>query len=138
MSHVVESSMNHSQNDALFDDIAREQAHFDQAPSAFFEAWKRGVELVGPHYFGDGTRQGLQAASQKWDLCPKIALIRKAIGAMSSGEKVFLAAMVSFYNSKQGGALFKRVGIDGLADLGGLDSERRKVIAALMLYYSGW
>ncbi len=57
---------------------------------------------------------------------------------MSSGEKVFLAAMVSFYNAREGGALFRRVGIHGLADLDGLDLERRKIIGALILHYCGW
>ncbi|MCY1391815.1 hypothetical protein D3C76_297790 [compost metagenome] len=35
-------------------------------------------------------------------------------------------------------ALLKRCGFDGRSDLGGLDLERRKVIADLALNYSGW
>lgn len=34
--------------------------------------------------------------------------------------------------------MLKRIGFEGLADLGGLDLERRKVIAQLVLNYSGW
>jgi hypothetical protein len=130
--------MNPMNEQAIFDEIARNDLYFSQAPQAFFHAWKRGVELVGPGLFGNGTRECLDLAVDKWDLCPNVAHIKKSIGAMSSGERVFLAAMVSFYNSKDGGALLKRVGVHGLADLGGLDIERRKIIAALILNYTGW
>tara|TARA_R110002020_G_scaffold142060_3_gene314033 strand:- start:41561 stop:41953 length:393 start_codon:yes stop_codon:yes gene_type:complete len=130
--------MNPMNEQAIFDEIARNDLHFSKAPDAFFHAWKRGVELVGPGLFGNGTQECLNLAVDKWDLCPNVTVIKKTIGAMSSGERVFLAAMVSFYNSKDGGALLKRVGVHGLADLGGLDLERRKIIAALILNYTGW
>lgn len=125
-------------NQTKLDEIALEVRHFEQAPAAFFEAWIRGVKLAGFTYFGDGTRERCERAADKWALSPNVPLIRRAIGAMSSGEKVFLAAMVSFYNSRDGGALLKRVGVKGLADLGNLDLERRQVIAALILNYTGW
>ena len=51
---------------------------------------------------------------------------------------MFLAAMVSFYNSREGGAMLKRCQFQGLSDFGGLDLERRKVLADLLLNYSGW
>ncbi len=120
------------------DQIALDLRHFEQAPAAFFKAWKRGAELVGPTYFGDGTQSNLEHAADKWDLRPDVPLIRRAIGVMSAGEKVFLAAMVSFYNTRTGGALLKRVGVQGLADLNNLDLERRQVIATLLLNYTGW
>lgn len=69
---------------------------------------------------------------------PNLLLINDTIDVMSSGQKRFLAALVSFYNSQEGGALFRRVGIEGLADLSGLDLTRREVIAALILNYCGW
>src|SRR5690606_15180967 len=113
--------MNTTNKQAMFDEIARTNQHFSTAPLAFLHAWKRGVELVGPSLFGKGTQACLDQAADKWDLCPNVDTISNIIGVMSSGEKVFLAAMVSFYNSKDGGALLKRVGVHGLADLGGLD-----------------
>ncbi len=130
--------MNPASNSDIFEDIRQAEAHFAQAPRAFFQAWKHGVELIGPELFGDGTPQGLDTAISKWDLCPILADINQAIGPMSTGEKVFLAALTSFYNAEIGGALLKRVGVQGLADLGGLDLERRKVIATLILNYHGW
>ena len=119
--------------------IAQELEHFSSAPARFLEAWKRGVRLAGPQFFGMGSPHAdLGEAQSKWDLCPKIDLIDRAIGAMSSGEKVFLAALTSFYNAEDGGELLKRVHVQGLADFGGLDLERRAVIAALILNYTGW
>ena len=121
------------------DSIAQELEHFSSAPARFLEAWKRGVRLAGPQFFGMGSPQAdLDHAESKWDLCPKMDLIDRAIGVMSSGEKVFLAALTSFYNAEDGGDLLKRVNVQGLADFGGLDLERRAVIAALLLNYTGW
>ncbi|HHH8812422.1 TPA: hypothetical protein ACP3YJ_005676, partial [Pseudomonas aeruginosa] len=54
----------------VVDQIMREEQHFAAAPQAFFEAWKRGVEIAGPEWFGDGTREGLNQAKTKWDLRP--------------------------------------------------------------------
>lgn len=122
----------------LVEEIARESAHFSVASSAFLSAWKRGVSLAGIRFFGEGTRADLDRAVSVWTLCPNVPLIDDAIGVMSSGEKVFLAALVSFYNAEDGGLLFERIGVRGLADLGGLDLERREVIAALILNYTGW
>ncbi|MEL7551506.1 hypothetical protein AAGV37_16655 [Pseudomonas protegens] len=122
----------------VVEQIMREEQHFAAVPQAFFEAWKRGVEIAGPQWFGDGTSEGLNLARDKWDLCPDVPRISKAIGVLSGGERMFLAAMVSFYNDRKGGALLKRCGFHGLADLSGLDSQRRKVVADLVLHYGGW
>lgn len=119
--------------------IPQELEHLSSAPARFLEAWKRGVRLAGPQYFGMGSPHAdLGEAQSKWDLCPKMDLIDRAIGVMSSGEKVFLAALTSFYNAEDGGELLKRVHVQGLADFGGLDLERRAVIAALIVNYTGW
>ena len=118
--------------------IHQEQTHAHQAPALFFDAWKQAVHLAGPHLFGGGTATAIATASNIWDLCPNVPLITTAIGVMSSGERVFLVALVSFYNAHDGGKLLKRIGIEGLADLGPLDLKRRRLIAALILSYEGW
>lgn len=123
---------------AVFEEITVEQAHFAAAPTAFFRAWKSGVLLAGVRFFGAGTKTNLDAAADVWDLCPNVDLISAAIGVMSGGEKVFLASLVSFYNAEDGGRLMQRVGVHGLADLGGLDLARRTILAALILNYTGW
>jgi hypothetical protein len=124
--------------DDLLQEIAQETSHFAAAPTAFFQAWKSGVALASTRLFGKGKQADLQHAASVWDLCPKVQLIDDAIEVMSSGQKVFLAALVSFYNAEDGGRLFERIGVRGLADLGGLDLKRRTVIAALILNYNGW
>ncbi|CAM5208910.1 MULTISPECIES: hypothetical protein [Alcaligenaceae] len=120
------------------DQIIQEERHFADAPQAFFEAWKRGVRIAGSQWFGDGTPEGPNLARSKWDLCPDVQRIDKALGVLSSGERMFLAAMVSIYNERKGGAMLKRCGFRGLADFSGLDSQRREVIAQLVLHYCGW
>ena len=127
--------MNLSLPEDVLDQMALEQAHFDAAPQAFFEAWKRGAQIAGHEWFGDGTREGLQRATTKWDLRPNMLMLNDALGVLSSGQRMFLSAMVSFYNSREGGAMLKRCGFEGLSDFGGLDLERRQVIADLTLHY---
>lgn len=123
----------------IFKQIEFEKAHFSTAPAAFFRAWKSGASLAGARFFGAGTKTDLDLAVDVWNLRPNLQLISDSISVMSAGEKVFLAALVSFYNSDDGGRLLQRVGVHGLADLGGLDLARRTVIAALILNYThGW
>ncbi|MFV0275842.1 MAG: hypothetical protein ACK5HY_01480 [Parahaliea sp.] len=130
--------MNTTNQQAMLAQIAISDHHFAQAPAAFFQAWKRGVQLLRPTLFGSGTQAHVDQAQDKWALCPNLDLIDQAIDVMSSGERVFLASLVSFYNAEIGGALLKRVGVHGLSDLGGLDLERRQVIADLIMNYTGW
>jgi hypothetical protein len=122
----------------VVDQIVREQQHFAAAPEAFFQAWKRGAEIAGAEWFGDGTQEGLRRAESKWDLRPNLLVLNDALGVLSGGQRMFLSAMVSFYNAREGAAMLKRCGFEGLSDLGGLDLERRQVIADLVLNYAGW
>lgn len=130
--------MNRALPQEVLDQIELEHRHFAAAPQAFFEAWKRGVHIAGAEWFGDGTPEGLQRATTKWDLRPNLLMLNEALGVLSSGQRMFLSAMVSFYNAREGGAMLKQCGFKGLSDFGGLDLERRKVIADLMLHYCGW
>lgn len=84
------------------DYFSQELAHSTQSPRSFFKAWKCGVEIAGAAWFGDGTSDGLTRAASKWDLQPNVLMIGKALGVLSSGERMFLAAMVSFYNARKG------------------------------------
>lgn len=130
--------MNRSLPQAAVDQIVREEQHFAHATQAFFEAWKRGVALAGPEWFGDGTHEGLQRATTKWDLRPNVPRLNDTLGVLSGGQRMFVSTMVSFYNAHDGAAMLKRCGFEGLSDLDGLDLERRKVIADLILHYNGW
>ncbi len=64
--------MNQSFPQDVLDQIAREILHFDNAPAAFLEAWKRGIQIAGVEWFGDGTHAGLQQARSKWELRPNL------------------------------------------------------------------
>lgn len=118
--------------------VLQEQQHFQAAPQAFFEAWKQGAELAGSFWFGDGTDEGLENSSDKRELRPNVRLIGKALGYMSHDKRMFLAAMVSFYDSTHGSILLKRSCFEGLANFGCLDLAQRRVIADLTLNYMGW
>ncbi|CAK1327626.1 Uncharacterised protein [Burkholderia pseudomallei] len=125
-------------SDQVHRELVQHLSHEKTTTHDFFQAWKRGVELAGVELFGRGTREVFDLAQTKWELCPNLLLITDAIGPMSSGERVFLAALVSFYDAREGGVLLRRVGVEGLADLGRLDRQRREVLAELILHYSGW
>ena len=120
------------------DQVRREEQHCAAARKAVFGAWKRGGEVAGTKGVGDGTREGLNQAKSKWDLRPDMLRLNDALGVLSSGERMFLSAMVSFYNAREGGAMLKRCHFQGLSDFDGLDLQRRKVIADLLVNYSGW
>ncbi|MBJ7223599.1 MULTISPECIES: hypothetical protein [unclassified Brenneria] len=122
----------------IVDQLVREQRHFACAPQAFFLAWKRGAQIAGHEWFGDGTREGLRRATNKSDLRPNMLMLNDALGVLSGGQRLFLSAMVSFYDAREGAAMLRRCSYEGLADLGSLDLERREVIADLVLNYSVW
>jgi hypothetical protein len=105
--------------------------------ATFFEAWRTVVGLAGARYFGDGRSP--TSATSKWDLEPRVEAITDALGVLSSGEAVFLAALASFYDSDTGGEMLKQVGGVGLSDVAArLDEQRRRVIADLVVAYPGW
>lgn len=119
--------------------LREERAFYDGAPARFFYAWKQAAELAGPQYFGDGSRDGVGRASAKNDLRPNLELIQSSIGVISSGQAAFLAVLYSFYNDRDAVPLLQEAGIQGMADIASrLDLEHRKVVAELLLTYTGW
>lgn len=108
------------------------------AEAAFLDAWKRGVRLAGTQFFGNGHIQP-DEADTKYDLAPDYDMVLRALGQLSSGEGVFLAAMYSFYNSHAGGKMLAELHVTGLGDIAGsLDEQRVRVLADLMVSYAGW
>ncbi|WP_454793766.1 hypothetical protein [Mycolicibacterium lutetiense] len=106
--------------------------------TAFFEAWRSGVSLAGEHYFGNGTLSSA-AASSKWGLSPDLERITHDISVLSSGEAVFLAALVSFYDGTAGTELLAQADARSFSDVAArLDFPRRQVLADLIIAYSGW
>jgi hypothetical protein len=65
--------------------------------------------------------------------------ITEAMGWLSSGEAMLLAAMVSFYNSNPGDQMLRERDAEGLSDIAAsLDEPRRRVLADLLISYPGW
>ncbi len=87
----------------LLEQVEISTGHSGSALELFGAAWIRAVGLAGPAYFRSGMRPAQDSVNTKWEPVPDVAHISHAIGAMSSGERVFIAALVSFYNSKEGG-----------------------------------
>lgn len=111
-----------------------------RSEQAFFQSWKEGVKLAGAQWFGDG--RNLSSARTIWELEPRVAEIADALCRLSRTERVFLSAMVSFYNDLTGGRLLQRaVGSKsvGMADIAAsLDEPRRRIITNLFMSYCGW
>lgn len=104
---------------------------------AFFSAWKEAVKLAGSGYFGVDRTPA--TARSKWDLEPRVDLISNELDVLSSGESVFLAALVSFYDAESGGEMLQLVGARGFSDISSrLDQPRRQVLADLLVSYAGW
>lgn len=123
-------------------------AHSEVAPTLFLDAWKKGVNIVGKEFFESkqplmesNTEPAdiLSQVTDKWQLTPRWEFIEQRIGVLSGGEAALLAVMCSFYNSEWGGKLMRDIGIEGMADINAkLDPKETKIIADLLINYSGW
>jgi hypothetical protein len=105
---------------------------------AFFEAWRDAVSIAGPRWFGDGTAEGARRATTKWDLRPRWDEIQAQFGVLSSTEKLFLAVLYGFYNSATSAKLLTSAGFEGFSDLANLDETQRRLVARLVVAFSGW
>ncbi len=103
--------------------------------SRFFHSWKDAILLADPIWFGNGTREGVDEAMNKWELAPRIQSILQGLHTLTRDQQLFLAAVVSVYCKESGKKLLERSGFVGLADLGTLDIHRRCAIANLLLNY---
>ena len=105
----------------------------------FLQAWKEATALAGAKYFGDGSEDGPDIASNKNDLRPNLERIRKVLRSCSPAEGLFLAELYSFYNDFVARELLKDfVAIDLGTLASELDLKRRQVLAQLFVNYSGW
>ena len=111
--------------------------------NAFLAAWKNAVSLAGFTYFGDGTPSGCAVATDKNQLRPRWDSIEPAFPDLTGAEQIFLAHMLTFFNSSPGGWPVKTY----LATLptpsrghaaSRLDEHRREALANLLTTYEGW
>lgn len=103
----------------------------------FLEAWKHGVEYLGPQLFGPGSPE---TAKHKDELRPLREMVEAEFARESEGEEEFLAAMVSFYDPAWGEELAARIechkSLSGLTL--DLDHECTGIICELLLNHEGW
>ena len=126
------------EQEAVFARLYTERAFYEGASSRFFDAWKRAVALAGYRYFGDDTKASWDAANDKWALVPDADLIRSALGVLSHGERIFLAALYCFYNDIDGKDMCAAAGLNTVLDLTILDMEHKQIISDLLFNYNGW
>ncbi|EKY3918149.1 hypothetical protein RCI35_002019 [Enterobacter hormaechei] len=88
----------------------------------------RVLRSAAGYYIGTTDEEG-PVSRESIEYFPSIEVAVALSKTVSGGQRLFLSAMVSFYNNREGAAMLKRIGFEGLTDLGGLDLERRKVIA---------
>lgn len=111
--------------------------------AAFLAAWKNSIALSGFHFFGDGTPTGCAVATDKNQLRPRWESIEPAFPDLTEAEQIFLAHMLTLYNSEPGGWPIKKC-LSALpnASLGHaaarLDAHRREALANLLTTYAGW
>lgn len=109
----------------------------EEKRARFLEAWKHGVEYLGPQFFGPGSPE---SARTKDELRPLQDIIEAEFAEESEGEEEFLAAMVSFYDPAWGEDLAARIechkSLSGLTL--DLDHEATEIVCALLLNYEGW
>ncbi len=103
----------------------------------FLDAWKAVVLIIGPELFGPGDPL---TAISKNELRPLKDVVDNAFGTMSHGERRFLCAALSFYNSRWADQLAERAGngrtiCDLLCDL---DGDWQGIIFRLVRTYRGW
>lgn len=110
---------------------------------SFVQAWKNAVALAGFEFFGDGTPAGCAIASDKNHLRPRWESIEPTFPDLTETEQIFLAHMLTFYNSEPAAWPVKKF-LSALpnASLGHasarLDPHRREALASLVTTYEGW
>ncbi|SEP17673.1 hypothetical protein [Aquisalimonas asiatica] len=121
--------------------LFQSQRRSEAAKQRFLEAWKRAVKLIGPEYF-QADAESVDTATDKWDLQPDLMALTELIRSpISPGQRTFIGACCSFYNSESGQILLGLAGDDrmNLCDIARtLDEERTAIVAELFLNYRGW
>ena len=100
---------------------------------SFVDAWREGVRLY-PEFF-DVQASSIDEAVEISKLTLRSDRYWSVkFATLTPVDRVFLAAMLSFYDRERGGELLEAVGCCDPATLSSvLDSRRRKIIGALFL-----
>lgn len=113
------------------------------APENFLVAWKKAVKLAGAHLFTNHhdypAVDRVDDAINKWQLIPNYEVIQKYMGYASTGERLFIAVLYSFYNSDDGAEFCEELGYRGIGDIANrLELDQLKIITELMCNHTSW
>lgn len=103
--------------------------------SGYFCAWKRAVKLVGIEWFGDGSVEGFERATEVKHLKPNVLLLTDALRSMRDHQRLLLSVMVSFFHIGESNAMLARCGL-GFADIANLDPQRHQAVIDLLQHRS--
>ena len=113
------------------------------APEKFLVAWKKAVKLAGARLFTNHHNypavESVNDAINKWQLIPNYEVIKEFMGYASTGERLFVAVLYSFYNSDDGAEFCEELGFRGIGDMANrLELDQLKIIIELMCNHTGW
>lgn len=128
-----------SQKIVAIEQIAHEIELNRLSQTAFLDAWKDGIALIGETHFVI-TSSSVVEANDKFQLCPDFEILRQSLGVLSGGERRFLIGMCQFYSDSGVANLCHQLGINipSLADLALLDEKHRSILVRLLNSYTGW
>lgn len=113
--------------------------HYETAPERFLAAWKQAIEKIGPNYFHCEGADHYSKAIHRHQIRPNTEAIERRLGVCSTGEGIFIGAVISFYNGDWGADVCQGFGYSGIGDIANrLDLELVKILNQLMLYHTGW
>jgi len=118
-------------------DVSRETPDMFDNGSYFLQAWKEGVELVGPHLFSCRARTPQDAVHWR-ELVPDLDKMRKALPNKSKGEACLMACMASLFNDEEGQKLLNKAGATFGSLPMAMGERSRHIVAKLLLTYRGW
>lgn len=113
------------------------------APEKFLVTWKKAVKLAGARLFTNHhdypAVDAVDDAINKWQLIPNYKAIQEYMGYASTGERLFIAVLCSFYNGDDGAEFCEELGFRGIGDIAHrLELDQLKIITELMSYHTGW
>lgn len=108
-------------------------------PEEFLAAWKDGVTLAGEHFFNIRSNT-VCSATDREELLPNLEAITATLGAISSGERIFILSLYQFFCDSTVRDLCAENDFDfpTLVDVATLDASRTAVITRLIHSYNGW
>ena len=127
----------------IYNEIAQSIEHQRQAPENFLLFWKEAVKMAGEELFTSEKTHNpavlVGAATSKWQLIPDYPAIHRFMETASTGQALFVAVLVSFYNGEDGDALCRELGFHGVGDIANrLEPRQLDIIMNLMKYHTGW